>query len=376
VTVVGGGQALFQPLGQPAHVALDLAADRIQLHRSGALDGLDPAVQVLGDAQDLAAHGLDGLGRTLFGRLDLVADGQDGALDAVHPAFGFGGVEPPHHLGAVALDLTAEGLGQLFETGRLADAFRLDPALGGAQPLVQSGERTLQPAQGLGRARLGLIQPLTDLVQQVGADARTRGLFDRVHALTQFVDAGTLTLLDVVQTTRDGPHGRLDLAEGLGRLRADLLLEPAQAAVALAQFLGDIVDTAGVGLVALVLAIQPAHQSGHGLIDALDGDGRAALSSFQPGGDGVDRGAQTAQLIVVSAVDIVHPAAAAAALEAVGGVRTAGQRNDAFVLVAVFHNDGVQPLAQRHAGTTGEVLGDLARLGLDALHAPRRGCAH
>ena len=86
------------------------------------------------------AHALDRLGGPLFGGLDLIADGQHRTLDAVHPAFGFGGVEPPHHLGAVALHLTAQRLGQLFETGSLARTLGLGAGLGGAQALVQPGE--------------------------------------------------------------------------------------------------------------------------------------------------------------------------------------------------------------------------------------------
>ena len=146
--------------------------------------------------------------------------------------------------------------------------------------------------------------------------------------------------------------------------------------MALAQFLGDVVDAAAVGLVALILAVEPAHQPRDGLVNALDGDGRAALGGFQTGGDRVDRGPETVQLVVGTAVGVIHPAAAATAFVAVGGVRSARQWDNALVVVAIFHDDRVQPLAQRHAGATGEVLGDLARLGLDALHAPRRGCAH
>ncbi len=74
-------------------------------------------------------------------------------------------------------------------------------------------------------------------------------------------------------------------------------------------------------------------------------------------------------------VDVVKAARAAATIEHFGGVRTAGQRRDAVVLV--IHDHGVEPFAQRHAGSTCEVLGDLARLGIDTLYAPRRGgCAH
>ena len=221
---------------------------------------------------------------------------------------------------------------------------------------------------------------MSDLGQQFRTDARSGDLFDRVHPVAQFVDAGALALLDVVQAAGQRAHGGLDLAECLGRLGPHLLFEPAQALVPLAQLLGDVVDAAAIGLAGLVLPFQPTDQSGDGLVDALDGDGRPALGGFQPGGDGVDRGAETLQLIFAGArpVGVVHPAAASAAVDAVGGMGAAGQgREAAFLIVAVFHDDGVQPLAQRHARATGEVLGDLARLGLNALHAPRRrGCAH
>ena len=140
MAVVGRGQPLFEALGKPAHVELDLAAQLLETDRGISLDGPDPAVQVLGDAQNLVAHGLDRLGRPLLGRLDLVSDGQDGAFDTVHPAFGLGRVEPPHHLGAVSLDLTTQRLGQFFKPGSLAEALRLGAGLGSAQTLVQPGE--------------------------------------------------------------------------------------------------------------------------------------------------------------------------------------------------------------------------------------------
>ena len=131
---------MFDALGEATQVGLDLSAQLFEADRRLGLDGRDPAVQVLGDPQNLTAHGLDRLGRPLLGRLDLVTDGQDGAFDAVHPAFGLSRVEPPHHLGAVSLDLTAQRLGQFFEPGRLAETLRLGAGLGGAQALVQPGE--------------------------------------------------------------------------------------------------------------------------------------------------------------------------------------------------------------------------------------------
>src|SRR5690606_26337790 len=80
VPVVGGDEALLQALGEAAHVGLDLAgqdfAELLETGRIG-LDPADAAVEVLGDSQHLAAHGLDGPGGTLLGRLDLVADGED-----------------------------------------------------------------------------------------------------------------------------------------------------------------------------------------------------------------------------------------------------------------------------------------------------------
>ena len=66
MAIIRRRQPLLQSLGQTAHVALDLAAqclaELLELERGRGLDRLDPAVQVLGDAQHFAAHGLDGLG--------------------------------------------------------------------------------------------------------------------------------------------------------------------------------------------------------------------------------------------------------------------------------------------------------------------------
>src|SRR5690606_10964444 len=113
-----------------------------------------------------------------------------------------------------------------------------------------------------------------------------------------------------------------------------------------------------------------------GLVDPLDGDGRAARGGLEPAGDGDDGSAQALPRLLAGTVGVIDAAAAAAALETVGGVRAAGQGHDAVVVAAVLQNHGVEPLAQRHAGATREVLGDLARTGFDPLYAPRRGCAH
>ena len=118
--------------------------------------------------------------------------------------------------------------------------------------------------------------------------------------------------------------------------------------MALAQFLGDVVDPADHAVVAAVLGIQTPHQTGDGLIHALNGDGRATLGRLQPLGHHLDRGRQALDRIVAGqTVGIVQTAAAAAPLIGVSHMGTAGQRDDP-VLVIAFHNHGVQPLAQGH----------------------------
>ena len=403
VLVLGPRQPLLHRLGIAAHVAVHLfrqfvgqgRGDAVDLARQGVgqtivapgavgLHLLDATVQVLGDAQDFAAHGLDTLGRALFGGLERVADGQDGALEPTHPAFVLGGVQPAHHVGAVGLDLATQGLGQFLEAGGLAAALGLDPALGGAQPLIQPGEGTFQTAQSLGGPGLGVVEAGTDLGQQVRADPRPRRLLDRIHAGTQFVGPAALALLDVIQARGQGPEARLDLAEGRLGLGPDLLFEGAQAAVALAQFLGDVVKAAALRLCRRILAVETTDQTRDGLIDTLNGHRRAPLGGFEAGGDGVDRGGDTVQHVVRCVVrrparpviGVVQPTRAPAPIDALGGVRTTGQRRVGLVVLAVIHDHGVEPLAQRHAGATGEVLGDFTRLGVDALYAPRRSCAH
>ena len=147
-----------------------------------------------------------------------------------------------------------------------------------------------------------------------------------------------------------------------------------------AQLLGDIVDAATAGSAGLVLPLQPAHKAGDGLVDPLDGDGGTALGRLEPGSNGIDRGTEPMQLVFARAgsVGIINAAAAAATVDTVGSMGAARQRREpALVIVTVFHDDGVQPLAQSHARATRKVLGDLARLGLYALHAPGcRGCPH
>ncbi len=241
------------------------------------------------------------------------------------------------------------------------------------QASVQLREAGLQPAQRVGRLVLGRVKPSADLAQHLGARSGG-GLLDRLDAATQVLGRAPLTVLDLQQPAGDGLQTLLDLAERLLRRRPRLLLEATQAAMALAELLGHVVHPAVQGSGRLVLLVQPAQQAGHGLIDSLDGGGRAAFGGFQPGGDGVDRGAEAVPAALLHLVGVVQPAAPAAALIAFGGVRTAAQRHHAVVLV--FHDHGVQPLAERHARATREVLGDLAGLGVDALNAPRRGCAH
>ena len=363
-------------------IGLDLAADQVGDAAGdglGAADGLafdrlDPGVQVLGDLQDLAAHGLQPLGALALGCVQLVADAADRLFDPVDARAGLGGVEPLHHLGAVELDLTRQGLGQLLEPGGVTRPLGLDPSLGRAHALVQLGEGALEGLQRLGGAALGLVQTRADLGQQVRADAGTCGLLDRLHALTQFRDARPLAFLDVVQAAGQGAQRLLDLAEGLLGLRAGVAFEGAQATMPLAQFLGDVVDAASLPLGLGVLTVQPAHQAGHGLVHALDGDGRAPLGGLQPGGDGVDGGADPLPAFVGSVIGVVETAAATATFEHLGA--GGATRQGGVTLVLVFHDHGVQPFAQGHARAPRKILGDLAGLRINTLHAPRRRCAH
>ncbi|MNN94493.1 hypothetical protein D3C81_2131310 [compost metagenome] len=91
------------------------------------------------------------------------------------------------------------------------------------------------------------------------------------------------------------------------------------------------------------------HQTGHGLVDALDGDGRAALGGFQPTGDDFDGGVDADRAFRVRTIDVVQTTRAAAAVIGVGNGRAARQGRDALVLVRLVHDHGIQPLAERHA---------------------------
>ena len=391
MAIVAGGQALvdavdvagellIQTRGAAGDLGFDGLADDVG---GGAGDGvgatvvvrldlLDPRIQVAGDAQDLAAHGLKADGALLFGRLQLIADGLDGAFDAVDARAGFGGVQTLHHLGAIVVDLTRQAFGQLLETGQVARAFRLDAAFGRPHPLVQCGERAFQRLQGFGRAVLGLVQTRADLGQQFRANAGAGSLLDRLHPLAQIADAQTLAFLDVIQTPGQRAQGGLDLAEGFLGRRAGVAFEGAQAAMPFAQFLGDVVDAAGGALGLGLLAVQPAHQARDGLIHALNGDGRAAFGGFQSCGDHIDGGADPL-LAVFDLIGVVQTAAAVAAF-VFSGLRATRQGRVALLLV--FHDHGVEPFAQRHAGPARQILGDLACFGIDSLNAPRRCSAH
>ncbi|MNQ68852.1 hypothetical protein D3C85_834180 [compost metagenome] len=381
VLIVGTGQALVHGLGVTLHLAIQLLVQRLpesfHVRRSAAgLNLLDAGVQVLGDAQDLAAHGLDGVGRALLGGAGLIPDRRQGPLDAVHAAFGFDHVKTTHHLDSTALDLTGQGLGQLLEARGFAAVLRLDAALGVAQTQVQRREGPFQPLQGLGGARLSLVQTLSHLGENVRARSGAGGLLDRLHARAQVADGGALTLVQIKQAAGQGPQGGVQTGEALLAFGAGFLLEAAQSLVAFPQFIGDVVDAAGVAQADLVLFFKTAHQTGHGLIDALDGDGRVPLDGFQTVGDDFQRRPQARGPVVLATIDIVQTTRAAAAVIGVGNGRAARQGRDVLVLVRLVHDHGIQPFAQGHARATRKVLGDLASLGVDPLHAPRRCCAH
>ncbi len=262
---------------------------------------------------------------------------------------------------------------------------RLDAALGVAHPQIQGGERPLQSLQRIRGARLGVVQTHADLRQQGGSGARPSRLLDRLDAIAQLADARALALVHLIETGGDGGQGRVQLVQSFARLGPGVLLQTTQATMALAQLFGDVVDAAGLDGFGFVLRLKTAHQTGHGLVDALDREGRAALGRLQTLGDHLQRSAHAAQVLMAAqafmpvrilAIDVVQAARAAAAVIGVRNGRPARQGGDAVVVVRLIHDHGVQPLAQGHARTSRQILGDLARLGIDALHAPRRRCGH
>ena len=192
-----------------------------------------------------------------------------------------------------------------------------------------------------------LVQTRPDLGQKIRAGAGSGGLFDRLHPLAQIRHAGALTLFDVVQPPRQGADGLFDLAEAFLNLRTGVPFEGAQTAVPLAQLLGDVVNAPGLPFGLGVMTVQAAHQAGDGLIDPLDGDGRTALGRLQPGGQGVDRGADPLPFLVRRLIGVVQTAGAMAAVIGVGDRTAARKRGVALFLVV--HDHGVQPLAQGHA---------------------------
>ena len=197
--------------------------------------------------------------------------------------------------------------------GGVARAFRFDPALGRPHPQVQLGERAFQRLQGVGRAVLGRIKDAPRPGPSVPSRRRDRRPFRPPPS----VRAGSLTprrwRSSISYSRPDrAPNAVSTLAKPLLRHRAGVAFEGAQAAMALAQFLGDVVDAAGVALGFDVLAVQPAHQAGDGLIHALNGGGRAALGGFEPRGDHVDGGADAMTVRFGKIIGVVQPAAAAA----------------------------------------------------------------
>ncbi|CEJ14542.1 hypothetical protein BN1110_04874 [bacterium YEK0313] len=134
----------------------------------------------------------------------------------------------------------------------------------------------------------------------------------------------------------------------------------------------------------LRLRSRPDEAAGDGeLLDGLHGGGRPALGNFGKAGDRVE-GAHD-----VAAAVTLDPAARNGGVQLAAGRRVQpfghgfqaprhGRQARALGLglAGLAGNDGVQPLAERHARAAGSFLGGLARVLINAFDAPRNGVPH
>ena len=184
---------------------------------------------------------------------------------------------------------------------------------------------------GLGRALLGLAdlrlhgaQPTVDT--RLARANRSAGIDPAGHMPQLVAHIGERSLL-----------GRLVLI--------DLGGDPAERCLQALQRLG---DAAGgrIGL-ALLGEVDACGQATDALVDAGDRQGRTGFGRLDARRQPLDR------------------------LVERGGL---WQRGD--LALALIFDDVVQPLAERHAGASREILGGLAGLAVDPLHAPRDAAGH
>ncbi|MCR5878756.1 hypothetical protein [Phenylobacterium sp. J367] len=269
-------------------------------------------------------------------------------------------------------------------------------AFDGAQTVVERGERAAQAVQRIGGAALGVGQSLAKAADHLvdqrrgigsgggGFGARQAGVDGR-----QFLTGAGLAGIDVVG---DAGHRLLEHAQGLGRARAGGLgLQPAQTVgdprLLGAHMVHGAVEALGHGHMLALAGLDARDGGADGMLDAGDRQAGPGLGGLDPVGQSVQR--------IGDAGEVVGPAVGARrerrdrraghqarplrldrrrrrALRAVDELVLGGH----VLRYIIFKDDAIQPLAEGHARTPGEVLRDLAGLRVNPLDAPGRARGH
>jgi hypothetical protein len=378
---VGAVQLVLDGGGDARHFSADL------LDGGGvaALGGLDTAVEGVGDADHFTAHAFDGLGRALLGGLHVGGHLAKLALHAVKAAVGrfaqLGG-----HLDTRRFHALGQVGGQTVQP--LLHASRGVGAFDGAEALVERRERRAHVAQRLAGAGLGgfkaFAQAGHDSVDQSGRVLRDRGLGRRLFVDTRFQSGDRLAgaSLAVIEMAGDLAQGPLQGAKRLGRTRACRFgLDPARTLDGARLFGLQLVhgpfEAGGDGDLFTFRLSQARERVADGVIDARDGGGVAALGGFDALGQAIQGDGDAAYFIGRVLGDLDARRRVVLYDFQIGAVRRAFGV-DALIRVRTIALDdhSVEPFAQRHAGATREVLGDLPCLGVDPLYAPWRRRSH
>ena len=249
----------------------------------------NPAAQRLGHAQNLVTHALDGLGRALFGGLDVTVHFRQRPFQAVELDVG----RSPDllgHLGAGRIDAVGQAGGQMLQAKLRAAT--LDLGLGRAQPLVQVGEGDLQPLERPAGARLGLLQTFGDTAdhaidQHRGVGRRLDLVGHGVEIAAQVADLFAGAGLALVEMAGDLAERRLHGPQGLDRAWSGRVLFDPPQPVDHPGLVGPDLVRQGLemrghrGLFAFG-RVQARDKAGDRLVDAADGQGGAMLSSLDP----------------------------------------------------------------------------------------------
>ncbi len=256
--------------------------------------------------------------------------------------------------------------------------------------MVEVGDRAFQAADGPGCARLGLFEPLHDardhavdhhlrrpeigLVEPADPFAQPAEVLGESAQLLADVDQRLARLgLGIVEVGGDLAERGLERPQGLHRARlggelldlGDPLFAPGLGGLDLIE---RALEPRGDRHLIALGGLQPGQQAQHRLVDTADGQGRTVLGGLHAHAEPVQGLAKTGEFLGGDG-----PRRCLTLGVKLGLVRGRGRVG---LVRRVFQDDAVQPVAERESFPASEILGDLARFGVDPLNAPRRPRTH